>query len=175
MLLDLSRMRGDHDHFARTYEPSAFASAEEDYVIAQPVTLALDVSKNKREFRLVGRVATTLQLDCGRCLEPFALPVEAAFDLRYLPHSENTGEGEVEIEEDDLGTAFYRDDTIDLGQLMREQFYLALPMKPLCQEACRGLCPQCGANLNQTTCDCVTKWVDPRLDVLRSLGRDQDE
>ena len=54
---------------------------------------------------------------------------------------ENTGEGEREIEEDDLTTAFYENDEIDLGQLMREQFYLALPMKPLCRDDCQGLCP----------------------------------
>ncbi len=175
MLLDLSRMRGEHDHFDRTYQPSAFESDKEDYEIVRPVVLALDVHKSKREFRLAGRLATVLQLECGRGVEPFTLPVEAAFDLRYLPHSENTGEGEVEVEEDDLSTAFYRDEVIDLGQLMREQFYLALPMKPLCQEACRGLCPHCGANLNQTTCTCVDTWVDPRLEALRSLGRDKNE
>ena len=83
------------------------------------------------------------------------MPVDAPFDLLYLPHAENAGEGEVEVEDDDLTTAFYRDDEIDLGQLMREQFYLALPMKPLCREACQGLCPQCGTNLNSGTCDCA--------------------
>ena len=71
------------------------------------------------------------------------------FDLRYQPHAENTGEGEREIEEDDLTTAFYENDEIDLGQLMHEQFYLALPMKPLCSDDCHGLCPICGTNLNR--------------------------
>lgn len=169
MLLDLSQMRGEHDRLARTYQPSAFGPDEDDYAIVEPVALALDVYKSNRDFRLVGKVSTTLQLECGRCVEPFRLPVDAAFDLRYLPHSENTGEGEREIEEDDLGTAFYRDEVIDLGHLIREQIYLALPMKPLCQEACRGLCPHCGVNLNETTCDCVSTWVDPRLEVLKAI------
>ena len=53
---------------------------------------------------------------CGRCLEGYALPVRAAFDLRYLPQSADTGEGEREVEEDDLTTAYYRDETIDLGE-----------------------------------------------------------
>jgi uncharacterized protein len=52
---------------------------------------------------------------------------------------------------------------------MREQFYLALPMKPLCRDECRGLCPVCGINRNRETCDCQSAWVDPRLDALRSL------
>ena len=96
------------------------------------------------------------------------------FDLRYQPHAENTGEGEREIEEDDLTTAFYENDEIDLGQLMREQFYLALPMKPLCRDDCKGLCPVCGTNLNQGTCDCKRDWEDPRLAALKNAESEAD-
>jgi uncharacterized protein len=52
---------------------------------------------------------------------------------------------------------------------MHEQFYLSLPMKPLCRQDCRGLCTVCGTNLNRETCDCKRDWEDPRLDVLRKL------
>jgi uncharacterized protein len=52
---------------------------------------------------------------------------------------------------------------------MREQFYLALPMKPLCVDACKGLCPVCGRNLNRETCDCKSDWEDPRMAALRQL------
>jgi len=79
------------------------------------------------------------------------------------------GEGEKEVEEEDLSTAFYDDQKIDLAQLMREQFYLALPMKPLCGDGCRGLCPVCGTNLNRGTCDCNREWEDPRLAVLKNI------
>ena len=170
MLLDLSHMRGTRDRFDRTYPASTFETPEHDYTVAQPVTLGFDVFKSNREFRLVGRVSTVLELACGRCLEPFTLAIDLPFDLLYLPHTENKGEGETEIEDDDLETAFYRDEVIDLGQLMKEQFYLALPMKPLCRDACRGLCPQCGTNLNESSCECQPAWVDPRLESLRSLG-----
>jgi uncharacterized protein len=101
------------------------------------------------------------------------MPVAADFDLRYLPQTENRGEGEVKIEEGDLETAFYADDVIDLGIVMREQFYLVLPMKPLCRESCKGLCPHCGTNLNDGSCACKPEWVDPRLEALRALKPDQ--
>jgi len=114
-------------------------------------------------------VQTTLETPCSRCLEAYSWPVDATFDLRYQPHAENSGEGEREIEEDDLTTAFYERDEIDLGQLMREQFYLALPMKPLCRDDCKGLCPVCGANLNRGACGCKTEREDPRLAVLKKL------
>ena len=78
---------------------------------------------------------------------------------------------EREIEEDDLTTAFYENDEIDLGQLMREQFYLALPMKPLCSEDCQGLCPVCGTNLNRGHVQLQPAWEDPRLAALRELRK----
>jgi uncharacterized protein len=92
-----------------------------------------------------------------------------------VPRTENVGEGEKEVEEDDLATAFYSDEQIDLGHLIMEQFQLALPMKPLCAEACRGLCPECGANLNRTDCGCTPKWEDPRLAALEVLLRPEKE
>ncbi len=64
---------------------------------------------------------------------------------------------------------FYRDEHIDLNDLLREQFYLALPMKPLCKNDCRGICPQCGANRNLTKCDCNPHIEDPRMAGLKTL------
>src|SRR5262249_12305474 len=130
---------------------------------------------DKAQFHLVGHVQTTLELSCSRCLQPFTLPVDAAFDLRYQPQTSHAGEGEHDIQDDDLSTAYYVNDRIDLGQLMREQFYLATPMKPLCDEACRGLCPVCGTNLNRGSCDCRRDWEDPRLAVLKELKKDRGD
>jgi uncharacterized protein len=167
--LNLAKIRAQQERFEQVYAPGAFAGPGQDFAVAAPVALAFDIYKDKDQFRLVGRVQTTLELPCSRCLEPFKSPVDAAFDLRYHPRSQNVGEGERKVEEDDLSTAFYEDETIDLGQLMREQFYLSLPMKPLCGEACNGLCPQCGTNLNRATCDCRRDWEDPRLAALKAL------
>jgi len=166
--LDLGKIRTAQERFERVYAPEQFGKDEEFTVVA-PIALAFDIFKDKQQYRLVGRVQTMLELPCGRCLEPFTTPVDQAFDLRYHPHTLNTGEGERELEEDDLTTAFYEHDEIDLGHLMREQFYLSLPMKPLCREDCRGLCVVCGTNLNRDTCSCKPAWEDPRLDALRNL------
>jgi uncharacterized protein len=170
LLLDLSLMREARDRVDRTIEPSALPVGPDDgFRVQAPVRLAFDITKDGAQFHLVGRVESTLALSCGRCLEDIALPVDLPFDLLYLPHAENVGEGEVEIEDDDTTTAYYRDEQIDLGQLALEQFYLAAPMKPLCRESCRGLCPECGTNLNTGSCSCVREWVDPRLEGLRGL------
>ena len=173
MLLDLSEIQGARERVDRTIEPAALDCREEDYVLGAPVSLALEVLRTREKFQLVGHLRTTLELACSRCLESFSWPVDAGFDLVYLPASENTGEGENEVQDDELATAFYRDNQIDLGQLMREQFYLSLPMKPLCGETCRGLCPECGTNLNREMCACERRWDDPRFAGLRSLLNDQ--
>ncbi len=177
MLLNLRKIHGAraHETLTRQYDPSAFDGSEESYAVVAPVVLTCEIDKDGERFRFVGRIRTTLELSCGRCLEPFRLPVDSTFDLRYLPHSQNVGEGEVAIEEDDLATAYYQDDEIDLGQLMREQFYLSLPMKPLCSDACQGLCPVCGANLNRTTCACKRTWEDPRLAALHAIVKKDDD
>jgi len=165
--LDLNKIRTAEERFEQVYAPGQLP-AEDAFRVAAPVSLAFDIFKDKQQFRLVGRVQTTLELPCSRCLEPFTLPVDQTFDLRYQPHAHNTGEGEREIEEDDLTTAFYEHDAIDLGHLMREQMYLALPMKPLCRDDCRGLCAVCGTNLNRGTCLCSTRWEDPRFAALKA-------
>jgi len=168
MLLDLSKIRTPHVAFDETYAPQQFAAAD-DYKVVEPVQLHLDIAKTGERFRLTGRVRTVLELPCSRCLDPFLWPVDGSFDLVYHPQSANVGDGEQEVGDEDMSTAFYEDQRIDLAQLMREQFYLALPMKPLCGEECRGLCAVCGTNLNRETCGCSREWEDPRMAALKNV------
>ena len=169
MQLDLSKIRQPQQRFDRTFEPSQVTMADDAYRIVAPVELGFDIHKDKDKFRLVGRVKTVLELPCSRCLEPYSLPVDQTFDLRYHPQSDASAEAETEVEDEDLETSFYRDEQIDLNDLLREQFYLVLPMKPLCREDCKGLCPECGTNLNTGTCDCAPAWEDPRLAGLKQF------
>ena len=176
MRLDLSRFKAGEQRVDKTYDPAAFGLTQDDeFRIVGPVVLATEVRKDTKKVRLVGTVKTTLECDCGRCLEPFTVPVDSSFDLLYLPAGatvEAAPDEELEIQSEDVGVSFYKDDEIDLRDLMREQFYLALPMKPLCRADCRGLCPMCGINRNRETCTCEAAWVDPRLEVLKQFKRD---
>jgi uncharacterized protein len=172
LLLNLGTIRTPHERFEHLYNPEALDTRQDTFDVVAPIALAFDIRKDGNRFQLTGRVRTTLSLPCSRCLEPFEWPVDAEFDLRYEPRGQSVAAQEREIQDEDFSAAVYEDDTIDLGQLMREQFYLSLPMKPLCTEACRGLCSQCGTNLNRGTCDCQPGWEDPRLAALRALKRD---
>jgi len=171
MLLVLTRYRQPVGHFVRVFQPTELGGDEQAYRVVAPVELEFDIHKDKVRFRLVGGLRADLELSCSRCLEPYRFPVDVRFDQRYLPASEASTEADREVEEDDLETSYYRDDQIDLSELMREQFYLALPMKPLCVEECKGLCPMCGTNLNTNACTCTPAWEDPRLAALKALQR----
>jgi uncharacterized protein len=83
-------------------------------------------------------------------------------------NDDDDGDGEA-ITEDGLGASFYKDEVLDLGDIIREQFFLALPMKPLCRQDCQGLCPVCGLNRNRESCACRVEWIDPRLEPLKHL------
>lgn len=149
------------------------ADGREDFKFRGTVRVEGRVDRaNERSYRLRGRLAVRIELLCSRCLESFEMPVEEELDLLYLPASENVGPEEGEersLEAGDLATSFYDDERIDLGQMIREQVYLALPMKPLCKSNCRGLCPMCGTNLNLSSCDCTPEAVDPRFSSLKAL------
>ncbi len=168
--LDLRAIEGPRTDVQRRFPPGSLTpDGGRQYRVPGVVTLDLLVSKGAGDYRLSGRIGGELEIDCGRCLEPFRLDAGVDVDLLYLPASENRGEGEVRIEEEDLSTAFYRDDQIDLRHLVQEQFQLALPMKPLCRADCRGLCAVCGGNRNTVPCGCVAEWEDPRLAGLKQL------
>ncbi|HUP38664.1 MAG TPA: DUF177 domain-containing protein [Vicinamibacterales bacterium] len=173
MHLSLRSLQDAHTHFDKRFEPSLFPAVDGDpFRVVSPVMLSFDVDRQEPgRFRVAGRVTGEVELTCSRCLEPFTVPIASDFDLRYVPRTENVGEGETQVEEDDLATAFYDEEQIDLGHLVLEQFQLALPMKPLCTPECKGLCPQCGTNLNTGACNCNPVWEDPRLAALKALKR----
>src|SRR5262249_56846189 len=105
-------------------------------------------------------------------VEAFRWSGDEPFELTYQPRAAAQSAAEREIADADFSAAFYDNEEIDLEQLIRERFEMSLPMKPLCVDDCRGLCPVCGANLNRGTCACKTDWEDPRLAVLKKLKAD---
>ncbi len=171
MLLSLRSLSGAHEHFEKQCAAGLFETRDDDsFRVVSPVSLSFDVEAQETgRYRVAGDLEAKVELTCSRCLEPFTLPVGTRFDLRYVPRVENTGEGEREVDEDDLTTAYYADDQIDLGALVMEQLHLAVPMKPLCDPECKGLCSECGMNWNTGSCSCTHRWTDPRFDVLRKM------
>ena len=109
------------------------------------------------EIHIRGRVDSSLEACCDRCLVSVAIPVEREFDLFYRPVSTIARAEEVELPEDELEVGFFSGDGIELADVVTEQVILSVPMKVVCRTDCRGLCPVCGANLNSEKCDCLPR------------------
>jgi uncharacterized protein len=189
MVLDISRLRTAAQDVNRQIGPEAFADLKDDFRVIGTTEVVGTVRREKGTTVILEvRVASVMEVTCGRCLEPFSVPVYADVKTRFVPpadfakvtaetaaragglkaaNGEADDEDEAPVDEDVLGLAEYRDEKIDLGEVVREQLYLALPMKPLCQEDCKGLCPVCGGNRNRETCTCQQEWVDPRMAALK--------
>lgn len=115
-------------------------------------------------------------LVCSRCLTSFTEPLSVSFEEEFVPEGSVEADSEEEQEESDRTVTEYSGDEIDLSEPLRDNILLELPMKPLCDEDCKGICPRCGTNLNQAECTCAdsSEAVDPRLAALKDLLRKPD-
>lgn len=134
--------------------------------------LGVDVEYYRSELDVFFRGALHGQVigTCARCLEEYAFGVDQPFVFVLAPRVAEVGGARLSA--DDMALSYYEGEEIDLTPLVHEQIILALPTRPLCGEACRGLCPRCGANLNAGACGCATTASpDPRLAALHALAR----
>lgn len=127
--------------------------------------------RSGRDIFFSGRLGTTLHGHCSRCLKSYPFSLEKAFDFILTP--EPLPAKSKELNRDEMGLSFYSGEEINLSPFIREQVLLALPMRPLCDEQCRGLCVGCGTNLNHEACRCPSAAGDPRVALFRSLKLDQ--
>ena len=116
-----------------------------------------------------------LTVACSRCVSATRLELDEKLMVTFLPAAEMPSEDDeaasedgAEVVEGDLDVFPFDGEKLDLEPLFREQFVLAIPFAPLCREDCKGLCPQCGTDLNPGTCSCE-KPIDPRLAALKGL------
>lgn len=123
----------------------------------------------KRGVELTGRLEATVRLACSRCLEEHPVDIACDFFLTLVPHAVEFAAGDAEVSEEDASLFYVEEGKADLGKVAVEQIYLNLPLKPVCSEDCRGLCPVCGANRNTVECECGDETIDPRLAPLLRL------
>lgn len=127
-----------------------------------------------KDIRLRGKLATGLELQCARCLEPVQQNVTHEFELLYRPLGTDAGRDELSVTDAEAEIGYYQGNGIELEDVLREQVLLALPLKATCRENCLGLCPHCGKNLNQERCSCSVPMEDPRWAALKEI-RDRIE
>jgi uncharacterized protein len=141
-------------------------------IVATNVTGNAKVTRLSRDLLVQGDVVAQVRLQCSRCLDDITVPVEAALEEKFQPTIDvETGRPLRPATEEDDDTAFELtpNHEMDLTEPVRQALLVSLPIKPLCRDDCKGLCPECGANWNEGPCDCETETIDNRWQALREL------
>jgi len=153
--------------FAESFEPGVIDLGS-DYRQITPVESS---GKHKiiKDIRIQGRLATTLETNCARCLELLTQGVKREFDLLYRPQGADAGRDEMSVTDAEAEISYYEGEGLPLDDVIREQILLAVPLKLTCREDCKGLCPQCGQNLNEGQCACAVTREEPRWAALKEI------
>ncbi len=167
MLITLQELELHRVVVAKTYAPGTLDYQEVEFRQIDDVQVNAVADLAGMEIRIRGAVKTRIEAACSRCLKPVALPVEREFDLTYRPMSTIARNEEIELPPDELDVGFYEGEGIQLADIVTEQMILAFPMKVICREDCRGLCPTCGADRNRETCQCLELQADSPFAALR--------
>jgi len=166
--------------FDETYQPGAIEFVQEFRQIgplhsdghAELLVEHRGHGQDVEDIRLVGKVEAHLEFSCARCLDPVEHDVKRNFDLIYRPQGVDRRADEVAISEAETEIGYYQGEGLLLEDALREQVLLATPVRALCREDCKGLCPHCGRNLNlEQPCHCEQHVSDPRWDALNDIKK----
>jgi uncharacterized protein len=169
MLIEVSRIPPEGLDVAVPEEPLDLGDSAGLWEGPATARADLRIDRSGRGLVIGGTFVGGLALVCSRCLEPFRYQAQDRFDLYCEVALPGPVEDERALSPDELDVTYLEDGRINTDHLLRENLLLNLPVQPLCRADCRGLCPQCGANLNQGACGCEISRTDPRLQALRKL------
>lgn len=133
-------------------------------VYPNPIVLAVEINKFGKNIQCRVEIRTTAHYICDRCLEQFEKSFDSHFELLF-----HVGKDDLETGEEDVVILSAETVEVDLNEWIIENLILEIPMKSLCREVCKGICPHCGVNLNYETCQCEEETIDPRWEKLKDL------
>jgi uncharacterized protein len=164
MKIDLKEIGASGISIERTIPAEDFSPPQGDdrgiLRLQREAVLTLNIKRAGERFHLRGTLAAEVEAECGRCLAPFTFAVRPEFDYYLVPRRQVEEWAEVEIDETAKREVEVDSLELDLLHLAREQVRLALPMKPLCADTCRGICSGCGVDLNREPCTCSGEEQD---------------
>ncbi len=125
---------------------------------------------------VTGKLRCSLELNCARCLDPFALPLTFTLEEEFRPTIDILTGARLPITNDDeSATRIDEKHILDLSEVVRQNILLAIPPSPICRTQCAGLCPTCGKNRNDGACECKPDPIDPRFEILKQLLDEQSQ
>lgn len=141
---DIFTLKGDIEDFPSTSE----------YRLSSPLHYEFRLKRSKNKIKVRGLIDCIVILTCSRCLEEFGYLVSTTSDFDLLSQDSAPDIQELELKRDEMDIYYYEGSEVELEPLIHEEIMLNLPIKPLCSESCRGLCPICGTNQNYGQCSC---------------------
>ncbi len=171
MFIDINKIGRERVTFDRVLAVPDLEGAPHEKIVVTRARLAGEAVRGSRGVDVEARLEAEVRLGCSRCAEPFEIPIQADFFLTLVPDATEFGAGETKVEPGDASLFYVQEGKADLVSIAAEQIYLNLPLKPVCKDDCKGLCPQCGANRNWTSCSCAGEEPDPRLAPLLQFKR----
>jgi uncharacterized protein len=172
MLLSVNELEVRKLPFAETYQPGEIDFSDTGVVQTGPLKakgIAEMLPHTGEEIRVQGHIQTQLETECDRCLTRATFPIDAPFDLFYKPAGQQSTEEEAAIDEGEAEMGFYEMPGLVLEDILREQVLFQLPMQRLCSPDCKGICPVCGLNRNESACQCQTHPGDDRWTALKDI------
>lgn len=153
------------------YEHDSFSHMGNEYPILEKTDVSLTFTNTEAGHVLAeGEMKLVLSIPCDRCLQDVKLPLEVTFIHQLTaPEQEKAVLKEAVSEEDSEDCSFLSGFELDTEILMNNEILINMPMKVLCQEECRGICPKCGQNLNEGECGCDTFVPDPRMAMIKDI------
>ena len=149
MFLNVKELALHKVNIRKSYAPGSMDFHSSEFRQVEPLEVRATAELVDGQIRVLGTLHTRLELVCARCLDAVLEEVSRDFDLYYRPMATIAKEEEVHLKEDNTEIAFFQGDGLFLADVLAEQVNLAIPMKIICRSDCRGLCPNCGANLNK--------------------------
>ena len=166
MKMDLRNIKAEGYELSISEAPQDLELLVDGYEFPEPISVEISADKSGDEIIVQGQISTFVEMECSRCLEIFEMAInpKIQFVIQLLDTS-----APQHSDDDDFVILPKTSGEFDISDRIRESIYLELPLKPLCSETCRGLCPMCGINLNETECECTPDKTDERWDSLKEL------
>ena len=169
MRIELEKLVGGRGNFAHVYQPEELNPIDERVNLAQAAEVEGTIRRTGQAVAVNGHVETRAQVECDRCLKPVQLPVSADFALEYITEADYESSSIAALSEEEMSVSVFDGESIDIDEMVKEQILLAVPARTLCRGDCKGICPECGIDLNTGQCNCAADAVDPRWAALKSL------
>ena len=169
MRIELENLENGKGTFAHTYQPEELDLGDERVTLNQPVQVSGSVRRSGTEIIVSGRLSSQVNVECDRCLKRIDLPVSNDFKVDYVTEQDYESSRAAELSTDELDVSVFDGESINVDELVKEQILLSAPDRALCRDDCKGICSNCGADLNTGACNCQESEIDPRWEALKKF------